>query len=77
MPCIKEIYETATQVIIVSKYFKSVDLTDYLSHSTKLLPISDSLKIILGIMKALVNMHQAGLIHRDVKPENILIEESE
>ena len=77
MPCIKEIYETATQVIIVSKYFKSIDLTDYLSHSTKLLPISDSLKIILGIMKALVNMHQAGLIHRDVKPENILIEESE
>ena len=37
------------------------------------LPIADALDIIIQVCSALVSAHAAGLIHRDVKPENVMI----
>ncbi len=37
-------------------------------------PVTDALRIILGILSGLEAIHAAGYIHRDIKPQNILLE---
>jgi Serine/threonine protein kinase len=43
----------------------------------KLLPIDDSLTITRQVASALGYAHARGVIHRDVKPENIMLHEGE
>ncbi|WP_082704957.1 Stk1 family PASTA domain-containing Ser/Thr kinase [Winkia neuii] len=37
------------------------------------LPLGESLSIIASVLEALAPAHRSGLIHRDVKPENVLL----
>ena len=41
------------------------------------LPIEDALRIAVQVASALEHAHQHGVVHRDVKPENILLEEGD
>jgi eukaryotic-like serine/threonine-protein kinase len=47
-------------------------LGDWLYRLGKL-PIADAVHIALAVARALQHAHQCGLVHRDIKPDNILI----
>ena len=67
------IYETYYHIYIISEYIESGSLSKYLSKmQSKLLPSSVN-KIALHVSKGLKELHKYGIIHRDIKLENIVM----
>lgn len=66
-----EIGETDGHNYIVTEYIRGETLRDRMSSGP--ISLSDALKIALQIAAALGAAHEAGIIHRDVKPENIIV----
>lgn len=57
---------------LVCKLFEGQTLKDRLSRGR--LKVADSVEIVRGIAEGLHHAHQHGLVHRDVKPANILLD---
>lgn len=60
---------------IVLEYFGTGNLGEYLRANTKM-SLYLSLKVICRVLDAMEVAHEQGVIHRDIKPDNILIDES-
>lgn len=56
----------------VMEYVEGTTLYDEI-QSSKVFTEKDALRVIIQIAKALKHAHEAGFIHRDVKPKNIMI----
>jgi tetratricopeptide (TPR) repeat protein len=50
---------------------KGVPITEYCDHGQA--PIRERLELFLDVCQAVQHAHQKGIIHRDVKPSNVLI----
>ena len=58
---------------IVMEYVEGTDLKDYIRQRGALHPI-EAVRIMLQIVSAIAAAHQNRIIHRDIKPQNILID---
>lgn len=65
-------FETKTAYVFAQEYAIYGDLFDMIQPQTGLLE-SDVKKIVKQVASALDFMHSESLVHRDVKPENILV----
>jgi eukaryotic-like serine/threonine-protein kinase len=59
-------------VFLAMEYVHGRTLRDLLRERTRLLP-QEALSILEPVLSALSAAHLAGLVHRDVKPENVLL----
>lgn len=57
---------------IVMEYIEGVSLKDYIT-STSPLPVNQAVEFAIKISNAIGYAHSKGLIHRDIKPQNILL----
>src|ERR1700724_3065041 len=77
-PSIVQVYDCVQQdgdLFLVMQYIPGGSLDDRLRQLRGIpLPLDETLRISADILKALDYAHQQGVIHRDVKPSNILLE---
>jgi serine/threonine protein kinase len=59
---------------IAMRYVDGTDLGEYLRSRNSPLPPSDAARMISQVADGLDAAHRAGLVHRDVKPANILLD---
>lgn len=64
--------ENKSRPYIVTEYLKGCTL-EHLLKAMRPLPQKDALKITGLICEALQHMHEHGVVHRDLKPQNVMI----
>jgi serine/threonine protein kinase len=69
---IYDVFEHEGTLALVIEYVKGGALTDRLSQGA--MPWSEAVRFIDGILSGLEGLHEAGLVHRDLKPDNVLID---
>ena len=74
-PCVVSVFDQGTddgRPYIVMEYVEGPTLRDVINREAPLPPLR-ALELIEPVLSALAAAHEAGLIHRDVKPENVFI----
>ena len=78
-PSIVAVYDTGEDMAtgvpvpyIVMEYVDGRTVRDLLIDGHRLLP-ERALEIISGVLRALEYSHQAGIVHRDIKPGNVMV----
>lgn len=83
-PNIVAVYDTGEEVItapdgrgvsvpyIVMEYVEGHTVKELLADGTPV-PIDEAVEIVSGVLSALEYSHAAGLVHRDIKPGNIML----
>ena len=78
-PSIVAVYDTGEDMAtgvpvpyIVMEYVDGRTVRDLLQEGHRLLP-ERSIEIIDGVLRALDYSHQAGIVHRDIKPGNVMV----
>ena len=70
-----EVFENKKYVFFVTEYASNGDLLKLIKNTNKV-PEHDAKYMFFQIAMGLRYIHQQGIIHRDIKPDNILIDES-
>jgi len=58
---------------LIMEYFKGVEIDDYLKNKIGVFPEDKAVPLMIQILKAFSFAHKKGIVHRDIKPGNILI----
>lgn len=67
-------FEENNTSYIIMDYVKGISLKAYVNIRGGALPVKDTMRIMQSVMEGLEKVHEAGLIHRGVRPDNIMIQ---
>ncbi len=77
MVAVEDISFDEDEHFIVMEYVSGKTLGEYLKERGGTLPPKEIVSISLQLLQALRLAHEVGVIHRDVKPQNILVERAD
>lgn len=66
-------HENATAYIIM-EFIEGVTLRQYLASNNGCLPEKQTLEMFQPLLFSLEKVHQAGIVHRDISPDNIIVQ---
>ena len=58
---------------IIMEYVKGVDLRHYVQQRGGKIPANEILALMEPVVRALDTVHRAGMVHRDISPDNIML----
>lgn len=70
-----EYQESQTNVYIVMEYVEGQDLKALIMNPPADLTVRDLAVILRGACEGLAHAHEFGIVHRDIKPHNIMVEQ--
>ena len=67
-------YENETAYIVM-EYISGVTLKDYLIRRGRVLDVKECTELLLPVIHDLQGVHEKGIVHRDISPDNLMIRE--
>lgn len=68
-----EVHETKSSLYLVCEYIEGKTLFEYLQVQTDFLSDQEIISLVYGILKAVCAMSSKGIVHRDIRLENIML----
>lgn len=65
-------YENGTAYIVM-EYINGINLKEYLNNAGGKLPEATVLSLMKPVFESLFTVHNGGLVHRDISPDNIMV----
>lgn len=72
---VRDFFESNNTAYIVMEYVDGTTFRDLVKQEGGRIPMEKLLKIIEPLFSALRAMHDAGLVHRDISPDNLMLEQ--
>lgn len=71
---VKDFFYANDTAYIVMEYINGINLKDFLKNSGGRLDEATVLNLMKPVFESLYRIHQSGLIHRDISPDNIMVD---
>jgi serine/threonine protein kinase len=73
---VRDYFEANGTAYLVMNYHEGITLQNYLVSKGGVIPVDQALSIFMPVLDALKEVHNAGILHRDISPDNLLIEKT-
>ena len=71
---VHNLFSENSTAYIIMEYVEGIDLKRYLRMRGQTLTVEEMLHVMQPVMKALMQIHKVELVHRDISPDNIMIQ---
>lgn len=70
---VRDFFQANNTAYLVMQYMEGMTFKDYLQEKGGTIPVDMALNVMMPAMDALREVHQKGIVHRDISPDNIYI----
>ena len=70
---VRDYFEANNTAYLVMSYLEGITLKEYLLQSSGKISVNEAFHLFRPVLDALSEVHNAGVLHRDISPENLLV----